>query len=436
MKFRELTAASLFAASLAGCTLVASKPEYADYRAVRLAEGDRDRLVAMQRYVANNPEGHWYEAFQTERTSRESEVYEAGKTTREGLEFYLAAYPDGQFAEQARPRLAALSAVQGRRENEAERARETQAERLRQRQEQRRTWGSRAVTYWTRTLLSVQNWGSPIADVARGNPAFSRAFGENPRPRCTAAECDKFYQNAYAIPVPGATRIDRTIQIILRLKMEAGAVRGAELLLPARGFSRWYEMENRVAVVDEDPSQREQVIAWVLERLVPAITSTLTNAVAGESVTLAPVVPVAFTAEGTRTGTSTPGSGGTDAADETDGEDEEGEEQPAAAPTPAPAATPAAATSNVDALLAQASGTSAPAADVAQTAAAAPAPVAAEQASAPIAPNAVRVFNAPNLRVVVFTAGDDDYDTAYDGVSIELVEAAPAAAATPTPRGR
>lgn len=416
--FAGLMAGSMAASS--GCALVATKSEYADYRAVRMAETDRDRLVAMQTYVENNPRGYWHEEFATERSSREAEIFESGKTTREGLEFYLAAYPQGAYVEQARPRLAALQAVQGRRENEADRAREAQATRRQEREEQRRTWVTRAIGYWTRTMLGVQNWGSPIADLARGNPAFSRAFGENPRPRCTATECDKFYQNAYAIPVPGATRIDRTVQIVLRLRMEAGNVERAELLLPSHGFSRWYEMENRVAVADEDPTQREQVLAWVLERLVPVVTTGLTGARPLEGLTLSPIEELAFTPEGTRTGTSTPGSGGP--ADEEDEEDDTPQTTPStAAPTEtAPAATATATDATVDQLLATATGTSTQVAAEAPAAAVTAEP-AVETPPAPVAPSIARAFTNGNLRVVIFSASDEDYGTAHDGIYIERI---------------
>ena len=441
---RELVALGLLAASTQGCVLWASKSDYADYRAVRMTSDDHARVLAMQNYVAHHPDGQWAEGFQAERQSREAEIYESGKTSKEGLEFYLQAYPEGTYVAQARPRLAALQSVTGHRTDEAQHAQEAQAERRRLRDEQRRTWVTRAVGYWAKTLFGVTNWGAPIPEVARTNPAFSRAFGENPRPRCTRDECDKFYQNAYAIPVPGATRIDRTVQIVLRLKMESANVERAELLLPNRGFSRWYEMENRVAVTDEDPTQREQVRNWVLERLVPVVTQGLTDAQVTDTISAIPAIKTLdFTPEGTRTGTSTPGSGGSDSADDDD--DDATSATPAAAaqtavtpataaePAPAetaPAATTTNATPTVEELLARHSGTQQAAnAEVAPVEAA---PVAPAQA---IAPQVIRAFITPTIRVVVFMAGDDDYSTSYDGIYIEHIraeaEAAPAAVETP-----
>src|SRR4029077_21192738 len=106
--------------------------------------------------------------------------------------------------------------------------------------------------YWAKTLLSIGNWGAPIEQVARANPEFSRAFGRPPRPRCTSDGCVKYYESAYAVPVPGGTRIERVMRLILRLRMEGGQVVRAELLMPGAGFSRWQELEERRAVVDGD----------------------------------------------------------------------------------------------------------------------------------------------------------------------------------------
>jgi hypothetical protein len=449
--FRSRTLALVLGGSLlaaSGCAILASKSEYAAYRAVRTASDDQARLLAEQAYMAAHPGGQWSKQVQEHRVEAEPAVWEAGKGTRDGLEFYLAAFPDGPHAAQARPRLAALMTVSGRREDEEARRRAVEAQRRAQQEEQRRTWTTRAVSYWTRTLIGLQGWGSPIPVVAQSNPAFSRAFGENPPPRCNADECIKFYRNAYAIPVPGATRIDRVIELVLRLKMPGGNVDRVELLLPNKGFSRWFEMENRTIVTDEDPTQRQQAIDWVVERLGPVLGEA-GAAQPTDGLTLDVFAPLAFTSTGEATGTGTPGSGGADAADEP-------ESAPAAPAAPAPAApeagstapaggpdtTPtegAAATStegatpSVDDLLAQHSGGDASPA----TPPPAPPPAAVETptapAEAPVPPRAVRVFTTSALRVVVFAAADDDYGAAYDGVYVERNR--PAAAPSNAPAG-
>jgi hypothetical protein len=301
------------------------------------------------------------------------------------------------------------------------------------------------VSYWARSLIGLQGWGSPIPEVAQSNPAFSRAFGENPPPRCNADECIKFYRNSYAIPVPGATRIDRVIEFVLRLKMPGGNVDRVELLLPNKGFSRWFEMENRTIVTDEDPTQRQQAIDWVVERLAPVLGEA-GAAQPIDGVTLDVFAPLSFTSTGEATGTGTPGSGGADAADEPESAPATpapvAPEASATPPTDSAAAPPAegaaatpteGAAPSVDDLLAQHSGgeTSPATPPPAPAPAAVEAPVA--PAEAPVAPRAVRIFSTSALRVVVFAAADDDYGAAYDGVYVERNR--PAAAPSIAPAG-
>lgn len=449
-----------------GCAIVATKSEYADYRAVRTAVDQRARLTAMTHYVQEHPSGTWEPELQAERHRIEADVWETSRTSREGLQYYLATFPDpdAPHREQALARLAAVQTVEGRRSDELARQRRIEEQRRAADDDRRRTWMTRAMGYWTRTLLGIDNWGSPIADVARANPAFSTAFGERPRPRCNRNECLKFYQNAYAIPVPGSTRIERSMQFILRLKMNGGNVDRVELLMPGKGFSRWFEMENRQPVVDEDPQQRDQAIAWAIERLAPVLTELLANATTREHYEMGLIAPLPFSASGETTGTGTPGSN--------------------AAETPAPgAAAPAAgATPAAAAGTAPAAGTATAAAGAAGQPAAQPTgggdgPVQAGQnaqqtgpsidellntavggggnpppdqpppvepppvepppdqpAAEELPPTAVRVLETPRVRFVAFAAQPEDYGTAYDGFIIERVGAVGTGPARPPTR--
>lgn len=264
----------LLCAGSAACTAFAPKAEYQAYREVRLADGLPDRLRAMQRYVSSYPTGRWAEELEAARKAEDARAFEAGKDTREGLTFYLEAFPDGAFASQAHSRLQAIAMIEQQRAEEARQA-ELAAEQRRQReQEARRTWVGRFAKYWVTVLAGLSNWGAPIPAVAAENPEFSAAFGQAPRPRCTKTECVKYYTAQYAIPIPGATRLERSMQMILRLRMDAknGQLQRAEVLMPGWGFSRWAEVEGRKLVVDSDPESRGQAVAWALAQLEPVVT--------------------------------------------------------------------------------------------------------------------------------------------------------------------
>ncbi|MCS6797595.1 MAG: hypothetical protein NZ898_03530 [Myxococcota bacterium] len=450
----RVASVALILMSTAGCAVLASKREYAAYRATRLARDPIERLEAMQRYIAEYPRGMWARRVGQERARIEPDFYAAHRGTRDGLALYLRLFPDGRFVEEARPRLAALSVVQTGRDVEAERAAELERQRQAALAEQRRTWLTRAAQYWTRTLVSLEGWGQPIAEVARRNPSFSRAFGESPRPRCSRDECIKHYHAGYAIPVPGATRIDRTVHMILRIAMRAGRVERFEMLLPHRGFSRWYEQENRVLVADEDPQARQAAIEWAVDRIVAALREAAPEA-RPVDVVLDPIIP--------------PRLGSTDAqgADQTGGAEVGGQasggqaaagaassatpSQPTAgepSTSQAPAAAGGTAGSSqgsgeptIDELLRRAAGEE-PLSPPPGTNASAGQPAVVEPTTATlVVPVTLQGFRVGPVQVAVFAASDDDTGEAYDGVVLERVqpEAASSMSATPqtaSPRRR
>jgi hypothetical protein len=404
-----LALASLLAlgASTAGCATFATHEEYAAYRQLRQTRDDNERLAALAGYAQRFPSGWWIEEVRTERTARETEVWAARNSTREGLEFYLSVYPDGQFVEQANQRMSALTLVGGRREEQQERVEEVQTQRREASAEERRQWVTSAVTFWARTLLGIRNYGQSISQVARANPEFSRAFGQSPPPLCTPQSCLKHYHSHYAIPVPGATRIERQMHVFLRILLDRGRVERVEVLLPNKGFSRWYELENRTLVTDEDPQQRQAAIEWVLQRLEPVIAQVAAGA-RPIDVVPAPIVPISAAAQAASA-----------TAEDSDSE-VIGAEPPAAAPTPQPGATPQAAPQegSIDSLLEQAIGGTgeAPAAEQAPQQVEPP-----PDTSTLVLPIGIRALSRGNTRIVIFAAGDEDYGDAYDGFYIERV---------------
>lgn len=361
-----------------GCSALSGKTDYRDYRTIQLADDEAARNLAMTAYLEAHPGGRWADEVRAEYEAEETLLFEDNKATVEGLVFYLEVYPSGRFAEQARARLDALALVAQRRRADEAATREVQRERREDTLEARRTWATQAVAFWGRVLLGVTRWGEPIADVAAGSPEFDRAFGAPPRPRCSPSECIKFYQIDYAIPVPGQTRVERTLQLLLRLHLRDQRLVRAEMLLPGRGFSRWYELENQTFVIDEDPVSRQEAIEWALARIVPSLREIVPDAAAIDVVP-EPIEPPRVRAPNTPDpgASSLPGEVAATAGD-----------------------APAAPTELVDA----------PAGEL-------------------VLPLALQGLRVRNLRVVVFAAADEDTGAAFDGLFLELDEVEPVAGA-------
>jgi hypothetical protein len=408
---RRLVLGSAAAIGISSCAIFASHEEVTAWRAIRENTNSEERLVALAEYAARYPGGAFIAEANTELSAQETTIWETGNSSREGLEYYLRTYPSGVYVSQARERLDALTTVGERREVEEARVEEMEAARAADAATDRRLWAGRAMEFWTRNLIGIRNFGSPLGAVARANPDFSRVFGEAPAPVCTATSCLKHYHGHFAIPNPGGTRIERDMHMYLRLSLgDRGRLERAEVLLPNKGFSRWYELENRVLVTDEDPEQRQAAIEWVLARLEPIIAEVASGS---RPIDFLPdPIPPITASEAAASTTAA------DAADETPSSPAVAPAAEASAPVEAPAGG---GTSAIDELLAAAAGSdesgaagdTAVAVDDAASAGAAEATV--------VFPNVLRAIQRGNVRIVVFAAGDEDYGDAYDGFFVERV---------------
>jgi hypothetical protein len=255
------------AACCLSCSVFVEKSDYADYRLIRLARSEEQSLLAMKAYVHKHPDGHWHDEVQQSRTETEARYFEKKKGSRQGLKEYLRFYPNGTFAEQARSRLKAFGQVNRRKAQERQKTAEVSRERQALEEERRRSWVTRFYAYWIGVLLSIDNWGAPIDQVVRDNAVFARAFGESPRPVCTQEQCVKSFRSKYAIPVPSGTRIERTIEVDVRLQIKQSRLKSAQIVLLKRGFSRWFETENGLVSFDEDESFRQKAIDWAQDKI-------------------------------------------------------------------------------------------------------------------------------------------------------------------------
>lgn len=272
--------------------------EYHAYRATRTATALDQRLVAMEAYVRTHPGGYWFDEVEASRKQHDTATFEQRKASREGLEHYLRVFPDGAFAEQAEARLSAIAMIEQRKAAEARQLKKARDARVARLREQRRTWVTRFLDYWGKALAGLSNWGQPIPEVAASNANFSRAFARSPRPRCTETQCIKYYDAPYGIPIVGGTRVERTMRLVLRLHLLEGKLVGAELLMPGFGFSRWYELEQRQLVVDDDPEQRAHAVAWAMEKLRALVSDFGQETSSLSDYTLPPIVALAISPTG------------------------------------------------------------------------------------------------------------------------------------------
>lgn len=404
---------ALVAGSLAvGCSMFVSHDEIGLYRRIRTTTDAQERLVVLSDYAERYPNGAWITEVRAERDGNEEVAWAQNNSTAEGLAFYLQAFPNGTYVEQARARQAALQQVSSGREQTQAREAEVEAQRAQQQAEERRRWVTNAAQFWMRTLVGIQNYGSPIGQVAQRNAEFSRAFGAAPAPQCTPARCVKHYHAHYAIPVPGGNRIEREMHLVLRVVLNQGRAERIEVLFPNHGFSRWYELENRTVVMDEDPEARMAAIEWALARLEPTLAEVATGFRAIDFIPepISPFGRASMEATGAED-TSTSMDGTAPATPAVAGP------TPAAAPAGGAGSGAAEVDPSLEALM---SGAVSP---DQQPGAQAGAGVAEEEAPVDeqslVYPLGLRALQRGTTRIVIFAAGDGDYGDAFDGFFIE-----------------
>ncbi|MCA9608585.1 MAG: hypothetical protein KC619_23440 [Myxococcales bacterium] len=401
MKSRRVVTPILLSASLlAGCAAFASHDEYGAYRRVRLAHEERDRLIALQQYAASFPNGAWAAEVQQARSEREEELWARSGSSAEGLRWYLEVYPDGQHAGVAQQRLDGYQHVEDTAQQQAEAERQLRERQRQEAAEARRTWVTRAVQYWTRIMVGLNGYGQSLRRIAGSNAEFAQAFGRAPAPVCVQNEyCIKHYGQTYHIPVPGATRIDNRIDVYLRLTMDGGRLERAEILLPNKGFSRWFEQEHAQVITDEDPQQRFEAINWALERIQPVIQEVARGAEQIDTVP-DPVQPLQIHQAATDEAPAAPDAPVEEAPPTPDQPPTEGQEQPP---------------SEFDQLMQEAAGAEGTQAQEQQSTEATP------EAVEMVLPIGLIAFRYRSLQITVLAAGDQDYGEAYDGIIIERV---------------
>lgn len=274
----------LFSLCAGGCVLLVSKDEYRSYRAAQVSDVAMSRLLHMRAYLDAYPDGRWAPDFRSAQEAQEALVFEENRDNREGLNRYLQVYPQGLFAEQARSRLSALSLLEARKRDQQARARTEAAQRKAADELRRRTWVGRFMGELIARVVALTAWEQPIAALAAANPELSTLLARPPRPRCSNRECLKYYTGLYTLALPTESRLERTAQLLLRLRMISGKVMSIDILLPGWGFSRWFESEHGELIVDGDPEERKGALAFAqaeIERLLrshgdlqPAATTT------------------------------------------------------------------------------------------------------------------------------------------------------------------
>jgi len=265
---------------LVGCGVVASRSEYATYRAYRYETDQHRRVELAADYLEHYPRGLFRRQAESDLRGRDDEFWDGHRDTEEGVRQYVALFPAGSHLGEAQSR---LNSWQAQADAVRERNLAEERERIRIREQQlrlealrRKYYARTTIAEWLRLVGGLDGWGQTIPTLAERNVDFNNAFGSEPRPQCRAGRCRKSLGTAFVIPIPGRSALQRQLALSVDLLRPGGNVVQAMVLFHRKGLSTWYEAETDNVV--EDAEGRQTAVAWSLRQLQGIVATVFPDA--------------------------------------------------------------------------------------------------------------------------------------------------------------
>ena len=267
---------------LGGCAVATSGSEYSAYRTFRY-ETNPDRRTALgSEYLHEYPQGNFRSSVMGEVSHQEEDFWEERRSTLQGLQAYLHAFPSGTHAGEARARVEVYETERRRQVEAQATAEQAERERLaaerRASNERQRLFARNTILFWLRQFGTLDGWGEMIPVVAQRNPDFNTAFGGEPPPVCRAGRCRKAFQTDFFVPQPGRSAIPRRLSLSLDLMLRERRVMQAGLVMHRRGLSVWYECETQGFCDPSDAEARQRSVHWAMDQLKGIVATAYPDA--------------------------------------------------------------------------------------------------------------------------------------------------------------
>ncbi len=264
---RGLVLAAVFAG--VGChsgkVFIAPAGDYADYRAVRVAEDVDERMARTWAYLKERPDGMYAGRLRRYFEKSEPVFFKMRSRSIRGLEAYLEALPDGPHADEA------LAMLMGRRDAKRRESADMREARLTgsrlDAEREKRDEAAKLLHWWLDAFLHTEVWSAPLSDAPKD--LIVRYRLSLPQPKCTAAaedatrqRCVKPLERSFRVPGSGQLE-DRTLAFLLEVELDERwyvqrvTVSGAGILLATE------EARRKKALEDDEASTRAAAAAFV-----------------------------------------------------------------------------------------------------------------------------------------------------------------------------
>jgi hypothetical protein len=269
--------------SLSGCAAFAGADELSLYRSIRYEADPARRTHLGSEYVTRYPQGRFISSIGAEVSAAEEQFWEERRSTLDGLQAYIDAYPNGSHVGEARARIGVyeqerLAQRQAREARERAEREAREAARAAE-NERQRMYTRETMLYWLRATGAITGWGTTLGEIARANQEFANNFqNTSPAPVCRGGRCVKQHQLDFYVPVPGRAAQPRRLQFGFALTFTERRLNGFSFTFANQGLATWYERETQTAVLADNAATRDAANAWALANLKGVVAMAFPNA--------------------------------------------------------------------------------------------------------------------------------------------------------------
>jgi hypothetical protein len=268
----------LLALAMLGCNtgrmFIASSGDYADYRAVRVAEGVDNRVAAAWEYLKARPDGRYASRLKSYFDKAEPIFFNVRSRSIKGLEAYLRALPDGPHAREA---LRLLGVMREERDREDITIRMVDATGRKLDTERAKREEARALLlWWIDSFMTPSLWAAPLSDAPG---AFLVRYQLSlPEPVCARhpsvmnrRKCIKPFERSFKVAAAGKSGLDdRMVAFELEVELDEDW-RLTQAILTGRGMLLATEEARSGKALPDTPDVRRAAAAAFVAKLTAAM---------------------------------------------------------------------------------------------------------------------------------------------------------------------
>jgi hypothetical protein len=248
-----------------GCAVFAPKREYRLFRAITETQDVAKLVKYYQMYTMEYPDGAYAEKLAVMRPAIEQEIFMSAGEDQYKLMTYIELFPDGIYATLAGQKIQQIQYMESMNELQQQ---QILADQQAAKEAAEKARADLLATYWSALgdwtdIALLEAYGMSVEDLASLSPRFTQIWSSDPVAVCSPTSCTKHLVVETWYQIPGATRVDRKNEIVVKMVFASGVLLGYSVTFPYRGVVGLLEMQDGVPYdLDEDTLDMATALAY------------------------------------------------------------------------------------------------------------------------------------------------------------------------------